>query len=273
MHILSHKSLFSYPRLGNLKLSKKIGFYNLETHFFYNKRNFNYYIKFHFFAMDPNMQPRPNNEPFLTSDQFLQQQQAGQTIQPLPQAYNQPQRDQFPQQLPLSDEQKQQYQVETQLPGVAMQGGIAYGSNDLYTPYQEQQPQMHPQMQPQPQYMMPPPQYMPPMGMQPMYLPQQPMMIQPMMPSMQPPNMNTEVRGTLPGQFWCLGCNKAHQSQTEARVGKGTWLTVIGIAVVTSWCCACFLAPIPLCFDCTKDTVHQCPQCRREVGRTNFLIN
>jgi hypothetical protein len=245
-----------------------LGFITWKQHMFYNKPNFNSYIKSHFSPMDPNMQPRPNNEPFLTSDQFIQQQQAGQTIQPHPQAYVQPQRDNFPQQLPISDEQKQQYQVETQLPGVAMQGGITYGSNDLYSPYQEQQPQAQPQSQPQ--YMMPPPQYMPPM--QPMYYPQQPMMIQPM-PPMQPPNMNTEVRGTLPGQFWCISCNKVHQSQTESRVGKGTWLTVIGIAVVTSWCCACFLAPIPLCFDCSKDTVHQCPQCRREVGRTNFLIN
>jgi len=224
------------------------------------------------------MQPNPNTQPFLTSDEFLQQQQADQTIQPLPQGYAQPQpqfqRDIIAPTLPVSDEQKQQHQTETQLPGVAMQGGITYGSNDLYSPYQEQQPQAQPQPQlqpqPQPQYMMPSPQYMPPM--QPMYYPQQPMMVQ-QMPPVMPPNMNTEVRGTISGQFWCLNCNKVQTSEVESRIGKGTWITAIGIAVVTSWCCLCFLAPIPLCFDCSKDSVHQCPQCRREVGRTNFLLN
>jgi len=233
--------------------------------------------------MDPNAQ-HPN-QPFLSSDEFNQQQQGR-----FPPQQGQPQG--YPQLPPQGMPQEQaKPQGQEQIPGLYIQAeaGVTYGGSDLYSAYAQEEPRPQDQSPPQPQpqqpgqYGMPVPQYMPPMQppmmmAQPMMQPMmgQPMMMQTMMPPQQPscpPGMNTEVRGGIPGEFWCLTCNKVQTSEVDTAIGKGTWILAIGIFAGLSCCCFCFLAPLPLCFPCTKDTVHNCPKCRRQAGRENFLIN
>lgn len=235
--------------------------------------------------MDPNAQ-HPN-QPFLSSDEFHQQQQQGGRFPPQGQPQGYPQ---LPPQNGMPQEQAKPQGGE--IPGIYVQAeaGVTYGGSDLYSAYAQEEPRPQEQSPPQPQPQQPgqygmPPQYMPPMQpqmmmgqpmMQPPMMMGQPMMMQTMMPPQQPscpPGMNTEVRGGIPGEFWCLTCNKVMTSEVDTAIGKGTWILAIGIFAGLSCCCFCFLAPLPLCFPCTKDTVHNCPKCRRQAGRENFLIN
>ncbi|XP_071100087.1 lipopolysaccharide-induced tumor necrosis factor-alpha factor homolog [Haliotis cracherodii] len=69
--------------------------------------------------------------------------------------------------------------------------------------------------------------------------------------------------GEAPVQLQCPRCNAQVVSSTYYETGSLTWLAAGIICIVGCWAGCCL---IPFCVDGTKDVIHQCPNCKSQIG-------
>jgi len=65
----------------------------------------------------------------------------------------------------------------------------------------------------------------------------------------------------------CTFCNSDIVTSTRTDCGTGSWVICLALCLFVTPCCMCW----PACCDSCRDTVHQCPQCKRDVGRRNIM--
>nr|ALM25911.1 LPS-induced TNF-alpha factor [Sinohyriopsis schlegelii] len=71
-----------------------------------------------------------------------------------------------------------------------------------------------------------------------------------------------------PVRMQCPHCRADIVTTTFYETGTLTWVACFVIAVVGFWLGCCL---IPFCIDACKDCVHQCPNCRQQLGRYNRM--
>nr|AEW43450.1 lipopolysaccharide-induced TNF-alpha factor [Solen grandis] len=71
-----------------------------------------------------------------------------------------------------------------------------------------------------------------------------------------------------PIRIKCQFCQADVVTSTYMETGTLTWVACFIIAIVGCWLGCCL---IPFCMDGCKDVVHQCPNCRQQVGRYNRM--
>lgn len=69
--------------------------------------------------------------------------------------------------------------------------------------------------------------------------------------------------GQAPATITCQHCQATVTTATDYTTGLMTWLLAGGICIVGLFCGCCL---IPFCIDAGKDVVHNCPNCKRQVG-------
>ncbi|XP_046330072.2 lipopolysaccharide-induced tumor necrosis factor-alpha factor homolog [Haliotis rufescens] len=81
----------------------------------------------------------------------------------------------------------------------------------------------------------------------------------------QPPQLLSRLRmGEDPVGMQCIFCHGNIQTSTRYKFGHCTCVSMVMIWMLGG-CLGCFL--IPLCIDKTKDVIHTCPNCQKEIGR------
>lgn len=78
----------------------------------------------------------------------------------------------------------------------------------------------------------------------------------------------TKLNGSrLAAKFYCKNCHSVETSFVEYELGTGAWVVCLLLC--------CYFPPycfIPFCLDSCKDVVHECPNCRANVGTAKFLF-
>ena len=65
-----------------------------------------------------------------------------------------------------------------------------------------------------------------------------------------------------PTEFMCKNCKSTQTSTVRFEKGAGFWMCVLVLCIGLPPCCL-----IPFCTDSCEDAIHECPQCKQEVGR------
>jgi len=69
-------------------------------------------------------------------------------------------------------------------------------------------------------------------------------------------------------QAFCSTCQQQITTQTDYRIGGGTWIMCCIVFFIGGFLgCCC----IPFCMKSCKDVVHRCPICNRIVGKKLYM--
>jgi len=77
---------------------------------------------------------------------------------------------------------------------------------------------------------------------------------------------NRAIYGQTPLQQICQFCQANVVTNVSHEMGGGSWLICLGLLFFTGCCCC-----LPCCITGLQDAVHQCPNCKRVVGRKNLM--
>jgi len=77
---------------------------------------------------------------------------------------------------------------------------------------------------------------------------------------------NRAIYGQTPLQQICQFCQANVVTNVSHEMGGGSWLICLGLFLFTGCCCC-----LPCCITGLQDAVHQCPNCKRVVGRKNLM--
>jgi len=77
---------------------------------------------------------------------------------------------------------------------------------------------------------------------------------------------NRNLYGQNPVQQICQFCQANIVTNVSHEMGGGSWLICLGLCFFTGCCCC-----LPCCINGLQDAVHQCPNCKKVVGRKNLM--
>jgi len=77
---------------------------------------------------------------------------------------------------------------------------------------------------------------------------------------------NRAIYGQTPLQQICQFCQANVVTNVGHEMGGGSWLICLGLFFFTGCCCC-----LPCCITGLQDAVHQCPNCKKVVGRKNLM--